>query len=779
MTKSNRITQIFAAIAALALAVTLSVAPAWGQQTPQLAFNPNGPSGNGGIISSGSPGYNGLSFDVSVNILGLNSNNVGNYVVEINGAYALPVLPPNGAAYATVPVQIGNSQMLENILKPITAKLYTSPQMKLVDVEKIVMYDLRGDNTASPGGGLMGRELAYQIMPPMIDKLEPVHSSSLPPGGDAAFEAAVTGPAENLEPSVTIPNGYFAADKVCFEVKDYKSVLTKTKAYNEALAEAWTAFTLYSTTPPFPGKNALACVKSIPQASKFIACVGKAKLEDASFGAPQIQNVGLELGANPNEFRASQISVGPIDGSADAILRDVAIIWDKGLPTCVGRPRATIDNSAYENDTELSNWATCSDLDLQINGASTGGGSDFTFGPGANPEEVEFTQLNQASFNLNGTSANVNKGLCGANPDLADEVEPLANAYFDSIRDNLEAFWASAGHDAALEDLFASIESGTHQINGFDINNSFIPLTSNQDIDNSGTTEVGMLAQMATSVATAGGGATSGFHADQRDDFFWDNDGMLPNGDPYDMWFGVTTNVLNQVVSPVGHSRLLFQYEPTWDEIGIDPLTVGYQETDPVPLNATILSGIDPSFQTLQGEIAITVTPTLQPFTWMHPDFNPLPAPGDSDMTYETGQVLVGVFEVDPLTKQSGTKLFEFAVDVIDPEFIVSLQTNPTSRGKHVLRGTFSAQKVTTFTMIDASKSDCFSTSCGVDAEVGYSALLTPYVEDVLLDVIAEVPAPSFWDANGTATFAKKLQEIHRYQGGQLLTFWGQLVDAP
>lgn len=769
--------------------LTLLAPRAHAQSDPYLDF---GTYASGGIITVGSPEYDSQTETYRVGLLlhGVDSQSILDYYVEINGVLASLSMgavasQPVGIAVARIPVRpIAD---VSNVLLPITADLRLGLGDALLDRQKIVMYDLRADPLATPSySGVLPAELAVQLSHTAVDKLSPVHTSSMPSQGKEQFEQQVLGAVEAL--GTLLDDGFPATyekesvnpDRLCVDLEDYPEFLTS-GTYLATYAEALVAYGVHlAFKNAFPLAPSPFCVRDVPLPKHFTACFTTIEVPTPSFSPPEIGDIELSLGATPNDLFASEINIGPMSATTDVVLRgDVKIYYDENACPALARPTGTVSETELASNAALDAWRTCPGVALNLDGATVmGDGPLFTYGAAAYPERVAVLQDTSASFALGATTIDAAKGVCADNAALQHEVSGLAAVYFDAIKTGLEDAWDDADQAGALERLLSAIESGAHALHpeGYALDHSFADLTHDVDIDGDGTVEPGILGVLDVSIAPLAGAGASYFYSAPRapvpmalssdaNNFF--------QSDTFDVAYTLTTGALNQIASPVGFDRLVAPVALSWAEIGLDPLLFNADPGEPVPLEATILSAYDPAFAVLPPEVHIAVSPSLQPFVWMHPDPQPQPPSGRHPMSYEAGDLRITISSVDA-NGDVGEPLFLFSVDVIDPDFQVQLGQQPAP-GDRFLEGAWSSKEPAAVLMLESADPACWDNPCARSMEDAVLALLGTHIKDRMLAVIGEFPAPSHWDAEGTATQAIEVQQNELYRQGNILTLYGEM----
>ena len=174
----------------------------------------------------------------------------------------------------------------------------------------------------------------------------------------------------------------------------------------------------------------------------------------------------------------------------------------------------------------------------------------------------------------------------------------------------------------------------------------------------------------------------------------------------------------------------------------------------------------------------------LQPFTWIHPDINPMLPTGENLLTYQTGQIEIEVR--DDKRNGRGKLFFKFAMDVIDQDFQLGFDSTPESGREHFLQGEYSGSEIAPMVLLHSEFKNCKPmafgfvqpTDCSVELTDAIYNLISPRIKQILLDIASSYPAPSFWYADQTASRRRLVEQYETFLEGQFLTLYGKLVAA-
>jgi hypothetical protein len=252
-------------------------------------------------------------------------------------------------------------------------------------------------------------------------------------------------------------------------------------------------------------------------------------------------------------------------------------------------------------------------------------------------------------------------------------------------------------------------------------------------------------------------------------------------GQPFDLAFGITTGMLNQVLRERSATEWMrFEWKPTWEGLGVSP-PAGANPGDPATLDGTVLaSALDPAFSTLgTSTLTVVAQPTLLPFTWIPPDpFRlPLTAPqfvwGRVPFTYHLSQFLIDVYSSDPANSHP----IQLAIDFYDDDFGFGT-TGPSlltpALGNAVWTTTALRWIVPDCDLAAMTRPSSRAPTCGGLAAQALGDVFVPILEDGLLGMLGDVPAPLRFDAAGAGE-TRRFTRRDVFVGGQRVIFYGGL----
>ena len=689
------------------------------------------------------------------------------------------------------------------ILLPIVAELIHIPSGAVAARHRIVICDKR----ASPAlethreNSAVSSSLAVQITNAGFPDLGPTHTSSLPDPDLDTFNDSLLTNYPSPQKEVEIPTGFFAPKKACFDLVDEETLFAElaANAYNEARIEAQLQRELYDEakdaaqgTPGIVDElvvEAEFCVKKNPQPDDFEVCVGKVAGNLVSLELENIESVDLSEGPGLGQIQADSVFLGGLDGSVDGLLGDIFVRWTKGLPTCLVRPRGNVSDNDIVQTPELSAWVACDGMEADALSAND---KDLSFSYDIDPNDQEQIQVlaqSLADFDLGAAALNHNVGTCGQ--DFFDYMDgtvdrnyvaDLLDDYYDNIDEALDRAWNEGFQRTqqarSLERLLSPVEHGNPIIfdpSDHELTSTFRQLTNAAPFD-------GIRAVLDTDVAVkrefAVVPAPETWVYAPNGPFPFSTNGFspLPFQIPFDISYAVTTGGLNQVLRETSAARLHFDFTPTWDELGLNPADFGLTPQDDPPLNRRVLGAFFPAFNALPRGTRLTIKlrPTLTPITWMPSDGA---VPGLLPLTYQMGQ-----FRVDLVEQRNGRpdKLWLRAmIDFFVGDLLLAMNGEP---GRKFLAADLE-EKLFQFTIVRTQFRECpmvtvanfpqYQSACSRRMASALSGLITPRLEQILVEMLSEYPGPQFFDSEGKAPAPTQVLQTHKYQWEQNVVLYG------
>jgi hypothetical protein len=256
----------------------------------------------------------------------------------------------------------------------------------------------------------------------------------------------------------------------------------------------------------------------------------------------------------------------------------------------------------------------------------------------------------------------------------------------------------------------------------------------------------------------------------------------------FDASYTVTTTALNQVLRERQPS---LAFVPTFDQLKVTP-PAGKLGTDPWELDGPQLTALFPAL----GAVGATklrmslISPYLR-FTWIPPDpyywfdqgvlrlSGPLfPVPtGGAPLTYQIGSYII-TFIGDQPGPDGTTEWLRFTLDLYDPD----LQLKVANNGRNnLIVPSFSDFKGYLFNMVKSQLSGCPSGPATGPAKCGdllasvVLRLVQPMMDETLISLLKNYPAPQYYDAKGTARTVARFDQTEKFQQAQVITFYGDL----
>lgn len=769
---------------------------------------------------------------VSGSVAGVDAGNILNFLLLVQG-YNVPmtILPSKTVTFETwVPVGPDPPPGLgywpswypylpffldiNHIQKPIIAELYDIAQARVVGRSRITLFDkrwdagLRHDYPTSP----IENGVAFELTTTGLDNLETTHVSSMPQPSAAAFNSLLTSNFTGLLQTYAPETRIGRNDKACIPLAQADPAFLTLGAYNApltgALSQAVLQFSLYQyarSNPNAPGSQACltdCCVRSLPQADDFELCVGTLEGTSDSLSLASVAGANLQIGASPIE---AQVDLNRLHGTIDGRLRDLFIRYRRRESKCIimPRPQRSIDNADLTGS--LATWTSCQDLGLTAQRPSTQHLLTFTLGQDPASSEQNLVQAQNLPVPMFGLGVNrnesPNRGRCGR-PELRAHVVTLLQMFYNKMQSALDASWRhnhpNTQQALALDKLFSRWEPGI--FGDRVLPDHTLKLQFPPGLMTYLGQPLGFLAdRLYASLSSDVQANPSALVVPPPTSFVYSLPGTYPCldmqvpcqpgrdffGNPFDVSYSVTTGALNQVLAQLSSTNWLrFTFRPTYQQLNLTPPPRA-KPTDRPVLDGTLLSQWFSAFSDLGStQVGIYLQPTLLPFTWINPDPQRVPL-GRALLTYQMSQYLVD-FVGDTKGPNGSYLWLRVLVDFYDPDFQLSLHPTPRT---NLLRPALSSSPQWTYTLLESQLASCpsspmtmypppppiASNPCGGNLAAQVGELVRPVLEQKLLGMLSRYPAPLWYDAAGAARTVKQLIQSDKYQGGQVITFYGLL----
>jgi hypothetical protein len=739
-------------------------------------------------------------------------------------SYALPIgpLPPLGmAGWPSWVPYVNQFTNTEAILLPILAELYHIPSQTVVARSRVVLIDKRWDDDMNMhAAGALSDSLAFELTEAGIDALEDPHASSLPQPGLADFNDDLTSEFAGHTRALAPDTSFGSATKVCVGA-EAEPMLTATAAYTNAFVDAGAAYGVYRAAKEacdnanpndllalLPGIGALgavaahaaacalkttSCVRELPRNDRFEVCVGEVEGVGDSLAVANVQSVDLTL-ADYAAVEASNV-LGRVDGTIDVTLKDLSIRWDVEHTGCSLRPERTMTETDRLSVTAVAAWSSCPALTADAVSAESLDVQAYTAVPGSNPETLDVVAglAPDPLFELNiDRSTDVGTGTCSEDFVSAD-VERVLEDFYTPMREAVDATWDAdnpatqqaagldlllsrfeTGHfgdmpDVVLDLAIHDIESAEDRLQGQYNSEAHIDPSEVVFANSEFVYSPPSGFPCTTNLFPFGGGCT------HSTNYY---------GAPFDASYSLTTGMLNQVIGQrYGTSHLFRALSLSCDDIG---LPVGCAPNDEPVLDGTTLASLHSAFAGLGAtQVAIELAPTMVPFTWIHPDPPTVGQAGRADLTYQLGQYQVDF--IGDLPGPDGTTLWlSLIVDFFAPGLELDVAR---AQDSNKIAADLGENRVWHYTIVKSQLAGCpliprtnlpagyVPPPCEGDVTAAISGLVEPVLAEALHALVSQHPAPQMFDAFGEASRAKQFDQTDRFQDGQVITLYGDLVD--
>lgn len=715
--------------------------------------------------------------------------------------------PPPGGWPARYPYLI-NFIDPNRLHLPLLVELFDITTQSVVGRDRVVLFDKRqDDDMIQKASGQAPNTLAFQITPEGMPKFGPTHTSTLPQPDLAQFNQALTANIAGATSSGAAPS------EVCTPLNDLPAEFKSTNAYDAVRANAWAQYALYqaakkvvdSGAPVFLGPFgwlgtaaaqaivSTSCVQQAPFPRDFEVCVDRVDAEMKSLELAQVISADLELGPDEASILSDPIQLGHLDGLADGYVRGATYRWTAGSSTCIGAPTQAMDDAEFLLFPALDDWSLCPDLQVDAVSATSGAPVSFVQEPdGFFFEEQNVRRTQSTDFFVNpNLQTSTAKGAC-ADFDLAAAAEAAVLGFAQSFNDAISETWDAGSpmqQAEALDKLLSRLEVGTFEPTNHTTNALIDGISSFTDLDGDNISDIDGLygVYVTDSKPTLGSyGIPPTFVYSPPGPRPWSTNSRDFYGNPTDVIFGTTTGALNQVLGALAVTdRVIFEFEPTWAEIGLDPADYGLTESDPVPLTGDVLSDFNPTLAAIgSSTIDIYVIPTKNPFTWINPDPPPLLSgqpvdQGRASLTYQMADWLI--LFVEPIPGQDPKIWLTIAADFFDPDF--KLLLNP-QEGSEVLTAGLSNRAALSLTLLQGAFPGCqlvpagtpgVAFTCAGQLQKSVGDMMGPRLKETLRGLLSEIPAPMWFDAKGEATLPKHLRATDRYLWEQHILFYAEI----
>ncbi|MFM7735819.1 MAG: hypothetical protein ACKPBU_07550, partial [Alphaproteobacteria bacterium] len=528
------------------------------------------------------------------------------------------------------------------------------------------------------------------------------------------------------------------------------------------------------------------CPKNAPSASDFELCVDQVEGEAVSLSVEALDDLSLRIRepdvSDTGRVDADVTLVG-LRGGLTGRLRSLFVRWKD--PLCVPGIRADLDDAAIEERAWLDEWATCEDLELRNEIASTVLGANGSGAPGryvvdADPADVErpLVQLGtEGEFGFELPSVDANRGTCGE-PFVRSDVEDMIRTFRAPMQQRLQNTWYRSPPDTpeaqVLTKLLSPLEPGDLPMTDADIVTELV-VNHSQPVAGLGfkwdarldSSRLDLQRKGVSLYVPPGAPAYSESGLDHLDRGF-------------DFAYTITTGLLNKVlnVRAASPDTLHGIFAPTWAELapfGV-PTPAGTDPAAPAVLDRRTLARFHRSFGSIgRAILQIRVRPVIDPIAWMTPDVQPLSEIRDvgAPISYGIARFEVEFFEAahegpkgEPVPEKTWLRLLG---QFVDRDFRLRLDPDPAVLYLvPVLDG-----HVWGFAIVDNALRGAFEPT---DLSRKVAQLVDARYSPVFEQLLSEIPAPKFFDAAGESSEPRQFFPRNREQKNQNVSWYGDFL---
>jgi len=559
------------------------------------------------------------------------------------------------------------------------------------------------------------------------------------------------------------------------------------------------------------------CVKEAPENKHFELCVHSIEGEPITASIETIDDISFEVlksAANQDSgLIQSDVAIAGIEGRVNGKLRKMTLRWiHNGIIPCTGLsdipanvangaddyekmggpPDISVDDNFIIQHDWSNDWATCKNIEVN----NDWGRTDSTISPAksaiyeisreANIEQLSVRNTVKADF-LFSTTKLKQKGTCAENF-ISGSAKTMANAFAGKFTGAFVDVWnGRPDQPKILDELLAPYELGAIDYADHEVIADLLPLSSNPvaGVRFAYQTLVNPVLQADSNRNTAG----MLYHPArvQGDNL----SGVDDDGNPFDALITLTTGYVNQKLHTLGAtSRLNFNLQPSWADLGVDATLLGYQKNQAPPLNGTVLGAFNPVFAELGAqEVQIKVARVLDPIVWMSPDPPAfLMKSYGSPLSYGIEGLSVSFAEEDRIDPKSGNLIpgkiwLRALLSVVDKDFQFTLayQQNDVNLNAGFIDErwilTIQDNNFSTCDMIPHGKFDKPG-SCERLLEDELLQLVKPRIKDRMNSLVSQFPAPQFFDVQGKSGQKIQTTPVSRNNDGQNIFLYANFKEV-
>jgi len=530
------------------------------------------------------------------------------------------------------------------------------------------------------------------------------------------------------------------------------------------------------------------CPKNPPSASDFELCVDQVEGEAVSLSVEGLDDLSLRIRvpdvSDTGRIDADVTLVG-LRGAVTGRLRSLFVRWKD--PLCLPGIRADLDDAAIPERAWLDEWATCEDLELRNEIASTLLGANGAGAPGryvvdADPTDVErpLVQLGtEGEFGFELPSVNANRGTCGE-PFVRSDVEDMIRTFRTPMQLRLQNTWYRTPPDTpeaqVLTKLLSPLEPGDVPMTDADVVTELLVNHSQPEAGLGFKWDAVLDSSRIDLVRKA-----VSLHVPPRSPAYSES-GLDHHERGFDFAWSITTGLLNKVlnVRAASPETLHGTYAPTWAELapfGI-PTPAGADPEAAAVLDRRTLARFHRAFGSIgRAILQIRVRPVIDPIAWMTADVQPLfEIPGvGAPLAYGMPQFELEFFEAahegpkgEPVPEKTWLRLLG---NFVDRDFRLRIDPDPAGLYLVPVLEDYSWG----FAIVENALRGAFEPT---DLSLKVARLVDARFTPVLEHLLSEIPAPKFFDAAGESSQPREFSPRSLQQKNQNVVWYGDF-EAP
>lgn len=532
------------------------------------------------------------------------------------------------------------------------------------------------------------------------------------------------------------------------------------------------------------------CVTSPPTSSDFELCVDQVEGDVTSLSIEGVDDLSLRI-RQPDLANTGRIDLDVtltgLRGTIDGRLRSLFVRWKD--PLCLTRVRSDLDDAAIPEREWLDDWATCENLELRNEIASTVLGAGGAGAPGhyvvdADPADVErpLVQLGtEGDFGFELPSVDAARGTCGETF-VREDVEAMIRTFRAPMQLRLQNTWYRESPDTpealVLTKLLSPLEPGGLPITDADI---VTELAVNHSQVGAGLGFMWDTTLDSSRPDLLPNRKPVSLHAPPRSPAYSEN-GLDHLENSFDFAYSITTGLLDKVlnVRAASPDTLHMIYAPTWAELapfgvrtpaGVDPESAAV-------LDRRTLARFDRAFGSIgRAVLQIRVRPVIDPIVWMREPSELFPAQPPLEIV-DVGEPLaygIARFEVEFFEAAHAGPQGEAVPEktwvrllggFVDRDFRLRIDADPAA----LYLVPDLDEHAWDFGIVENALRGAFDLP---DLEAKVSQLIDTRFTPVFEQMLSEIPAPKFFDAAGESGEAREFAPRSREQRNQNVIWHG------